>query len=148
LIKPFKPEAVWELYDTVLQKAQPQPSVGENADGSGVLDPIVLEHLGRSMPPNRLWAFIAFVADDADSRIARMHAAALEGDDARFRTEAHALKGSCGMVGALDLKQLAAYAEDEGLPHEPLTEWKPLVQFVDAVTAIRLMLETLRTGTK
>ena len=148
LIKPFKPEAVQELYETVLQKTRPQPPAGDNADTSGVLDSTVLEHLGKSMPPDRLWALIAFVADDAESRIARMHAAALEGDDARFRTEAHALKGGCGMVGALDLKQLAAYAEDEGLPYEPLTEWKPFVQFVEAVTAIRLMLETLRTGTK
>ncbi len=148
LVKPFKPETVQEIYDTVLQKAQTQTSVEENVDGSGVLDPNVLEHLGRSMAPDRLWAFIAFVADDAESRIARMNAAALEGDDARFRTEAHALKGSCGMVGALDLKQLAAHAEDEGLPYGPLTEWKPFVQFVDAVAAIRLMLKTLRTGTK
>jgi CheY-like chemotaxis protein len=148
LIKPFRPEAVRKLFDTLWQKTLPQALVAENTYGSGVLDPIVLEHLGNSMPPDRLWALIAFVADDADSRIARMHTAALEGDATRFRAEAHALKGSCGMVGALDLKQLAAHAEDEELLDEPLMKWKSYVQFVDAVEAIRLMLKTLQTGTE
>jgi HPt (histidine-containing phosphotransfer) domain-containing protein len=91
-------------------------------------------------------ALLAFALDDANTRISRMDRAARAGDDAVFRTEAHALKGGCGMIGALQLQQLAAQAEDEGITKVTLTEWKPLAEFVAASAAIRLMLDTLSLG--
>ena len=145
LVKPFHPEAVRQQHETVLRRSP----VTHDAAGlttqehDAVLDPAVLRQLRSSMPPERLQALLTFVADDADGRISRMGAAASEGDDAAYRKEAHALKGSCGMVGALHLRELAACAEDEGLPHGALTEWKPAADFVAATAAIRLMLETL-----
>jgi CheY-like chemotaxis protein len=145
LIKPFQPEDVLQHYDAVRQHSKVTPQRAEvTADSQlPVLDPLVLKQLQTTMPPDRLRALLAFVAEDADGRVARMQAAATAGDEEVFRKEAHALKGSCGMVGALRLRELAGHAEDEGLQYGPLTEWKPLPDFVAAIAEIRLMLETL-----
>jgi CheY-like chemotaxis protein/HPt (histidine-containing phosphotransfer) domain-containing protein len=148
LIKPFRPAAVQQNYEAVLQRAKITPATTGTTSGGQlpVLDPIVLEQLQATMPPNRLHALLAFVADDADGRVTRMNAAALAGNETGFRKEAHALKGSCGMVGALRLREYAHLAEDEGLPPAALTEWKHRAEFVQAIAEIRLMLETLSRG--
>ncbi|HEY8308988.1 MAG TPA: Hpt domain-containing protein, partial [Gemmatimonadaceae bacterium] len=49
--------------------------------------------------------------DDVRVRVERIAAAAKCGDQATIRQEAHTIKGSCGMVGALELQALAAAAE-------------------------------------
>jgi HPt (histidine-containing phosphotransfer) domain-containing protein len=49
--------------------------------------------------------------DDMRLRLDRMAAAAQRGDLADVRSEAHAIKGGCGMVGAFELQQLAAATE-------------------------------------
>jgi DNA-binding response OmpR family regulator len=144
LVKPFAPEALEQHYNAVLSRSTVSlPADLPMEDQAAVFDPTVLDQLRKSMPPERLTALLTFVADDADTRITRMGVAASEGDDATYRKEAHALKGSCGMVGALHLRQLAACAEDEGLSKGPLTEWNIAADFVAATATIRLMLETL-----
>jgi HPt (histidine-containing phosphotransfer) domain-containing protein len=44
-----------------------------------------------------------------------MRQSASEGDDDSYRKEAHAIKGGCGMVGALELQRLATSMEERGL---------------------------------
>jgi HPt (histidine-containing phosphotransfer) domain-containing protein len=50
--------------------------------------------------------------DDVEKRLARMRDAAALGHLDTVRREAHAIKGSCGMVGALELQTLASAIED------------------------------------
>jgi CheY-like chemotaxis protein len=149
LLKPFPPEAVKQHHDAVLAHSAllaTAASALTEKEQATVLDPAVLAQLRNSIPFERLAALLTFVADDADGRITRMASAAIQGDEATYRKEAHALKGSCGMVGALHLRQLAARAENEGLSGDPLTEWNAAPDFMAAVAAIRLMLETLSRG--
>jgi CheY-like chemotaxis protein len=49
--------------------------------------------------------------DDVRSRLKRMAEAAEAGDAETVRREAHTIKGSCGMVGALELQALATATE-------------------------------------
>jgi CheY-like chemotaxis protein len=51
---------------------------------------------------------------DTEERITRMRQFASSGEDACFRKEAHAIKGSAGMVGAIEIQKLAATFEEDG----------------------------------
>jgi HPt (histidine-containing phosphotransfer) domain-containing protein len=53
--------------------------------------------------------------NDARRRIAGMRTMAEVNDSTRFIREAHAIKGSCGMLGATELHHLAAELEAHGL---------------------------------
>jgi HPt (histidine-containing phosphotransfer) domain-containing protein len=44
-----------------------------------------------------------------------MRSSASAGDDAAYRREAHAIKGGCGLVGALELQSIAASEENAGI---------------------------------
>jgi HPt (histidine-containing phosphotransfer) domain-containing protein len=66
-----------------------------------------------------------------------MRQAGLEGDDAAYRTAAHAIKGSCGMVGALELQRLATSMEEQGLSDDHVAS---LNEFVLACERLRGML--------
>lgn len=74
--------------------------------------------------------------DDVQERLRRMTAAAEEGDSATVRREAHTIKGSCGMVGALELQALAA-ATEGGSPFDTAA----LVNFNAACQRLRRMLD-------
>ena len=53
--------------------------------------------------------------EDSAKRIARMHTHAEAADAAAFSREAHAIKGSAGMLGARQLQDLAAQMEKGAL---------------------------------
>jgi CheY-like chemotaxis protein/HPt (histidine-containing phosphotransfer) domain-containing protein len=82
---------------------------------AGVLDPSVFEKLASSMSREQLGKLYQLCLDDVLKRIAAMHEAALTGDDASYRRLAHAIKGGCGMVGAIELQSLASTMENNGL---------------------------------
>jgi HPt (histidine-containing phosphotransfer) domain-containing protein len=52
---------------------------------------------------------------DTEGRITHMRQLASNRDDALFRKEAHAIKGSAGMVGAIELQTLTTKLEEYGL---------------------------------
>jgi HPt (histidine-containing phosphotransfer) domain-containing protein len=66
-----------------------------------------------------------------------MRRAAAEGDDAAFKREAHAIKGGCGMVGALELQKLATSMEQRGLRDDDVAT---LDEFLVACERLRRML--------
>ena len=144
LVKPFAPaallehcEALWRGTSlTATTEPVPQPEEPPIATAT-------FNRMKASMPAAQLQALYDFALADAETRIERMSAAAQTGDDALYRSEAHALKGSCGMVGALRLRTLAATAEDVGLPTRTLTQSNPLVQLREEIGRIRHMLESL-----
>jgi HPt (histidine-containing phosphotransfer) domain-containing protein len=101
------------------------------------------DRMKSSMPLPQLRALYDFALSDAESRIVRLSTATEIGDDISYRREAHALKGSCGMIGAVRLGSLAAVAEDEGLPAATVTELNPIQHFHAEMEQIRHMLESL-----
>ena len=74
--------------------------------------------------------------DDVEERLRKMTAAAESGDGAGLRREAHTIKGSCGMVGAAELQELAA-ATEGGSPFDTAA----LAKFNAACQRLRGMLE-------
>jgi CheY-like chemotaxis protein len=144
LVKPFAPrdllqccEALWSG-DAAAEATTPEEEPSEPSIATATFDRMKL-----SMPAAQLRALYDFALSDADTRILRMSAARETGDDEAYRREAHALKGSCGMVGAMRLRTLAAQAEENGLQGETVTQLNPLSHFHSEIAQIRHMLESL-----
>lgn len=80
-----------------------------------VLDRDTYQSLSRSMNGAKLQQLYRLCLDDSQHRIGRLRQAVDQGDDAACRREAHAIKGSCRMVGAMELGALAEFIESHGL---------------------------------
>jgi HPt (histidine-containing phosphotransfer) domain-containing protein len=72
-----------------------------------------------------------------------MQLAATSGDNATYRAEAHAVKGSCGMVGAIELQTLATSMEKRGLGDDHVASLK---EFPLAARRLRRMLVARETN--
>jgi CheY-like chemotaxis protein len=79
------------------------------------LDEAVYLRFAGSMPASQLQQLYALCLDDASTRLRRMRVAATNTDDPTYRKEAHAIKGGCSMVGAVELYNMASAAEVGGL---------------------------------
>ena len=97
----------------------------DDTSATPILNDTIYQQLARAMPAAQLLEMYALCVDDARSRIARMRTLAAQHDSARFVREAHAIKGSCGMLGATQMHTMATVLEREGLesvdpadPHE------------------------------
>ena len=87
------------------------PNTSSGPD-TAVLDEAIYRKLAGSMRHTQLEQLYALCLTDAEARIDRMRQAASKGDDAAYRREAHAIKGGCGMVGAIELQTLATSMEE------------------------------------
>jgi CheY-like chemotaxis protein/HPt (histidine-containing phosphotransfer) domain-containing protein len=79
------------------------------------LNEAVYRKLAGAMRRERLEQLYALCLSDAEARIVAMRRSASDGDDVAYRKEAHAIKGGCGMMGALELQSLATSMEERGL---------------------------------
>lgn len=121
LLKPFGAEQ----FEGAVERAKNSPSVGakepagtppaadrtEAGAAATVLDESVYAKLAAALPPAQLRELYRISLDDVAKRTEVIRRAAAEGDKALCRSEAHAIKGCCGMVGAVELKALAAAME-------------------------------------
>lgn len=89
-------------------------SPSRDADAQPLLDETIYRQLAGSMPAKQLHEMYAMCLNDARARIADMRTLAADGDDAQFMRQAHAVKGSCGMLGATALHRIAATLERDG----------------------------------
>lgn len=112
---------------------------GEEGIAGKVLNEGVYEKLAGSMRPERLMQLYTLCLEDAEKRVTKMRQAAVAGDDAAFRQEAHALKGGCGMVGAEELQNLATSMETQGL--DDTNHVVSLEEFMMACERLRRMLD-------
>jgi CheY-like chemotaxis protein len=108
-----------------------------NGAAATVLDEAVYSKLAGSMRPPRLEQLYTLCLADAEGRLATMRQAAFGGDDAAYKREAHAIKGGCGMVGALELQTLATSMEQRGLSDDHVASLK---EFIVACERLRGML--------
>jgi CheY-like chemotaxis protein len=152
LRKPLQPSELREAWDRwKAGNVTDTPSVGmlqtdESASGVRedlpVIAPATLLKLEQQMG-TRAKDLYAFALADAGDRLRRMEASLAGGDQSSLHKEAHALKGSAGMIGAERLAALAAGAETTSVRSFPGSLSETLRHMHLACEEIRLMLETL-----
>jgi CheY-like chemotaxis protein len=133
LRKPFTMETFTAAIAGKTAKARKKPS----GAGAPVLDEGVYTKLAGSMRRSRLEQLYALCLADAETRLAAMLQAAARHDEAAYKREAHAIKGGCGMVGALELQTLATSMEERGLSDDHVASLK---EFLVACERLRGML--------
>ncbi len=132
LLKPFAmDEFEAALKGLAAQAQEPAPAT--------VLSQSVYANLAANMPAAQLRALYTMCLDDAGRRLTAMETAAAVRDADAYARGAHAVKGGCGMVGALELAALAGAMETGGLPD--VGNKAPFVEFMAAVARLRRMLD-------
>lgn len=132
LLKPFTTS---DFAAALAASTQSQPVSGD----SNTLSEQTFASLAAAMPQPQLQQLYAICLDDARKRITRMQAASAADDDPLYRREAHAIKGSCGMLGASHLQALAGLMETSGLPKSgPAPQ---LAEFVKACDDLERILK-------
>ena len=107
-----------------------------------VLDETVYATLAAAMSPQQMLDVYRFFVADAQQRVKRMRVALEPQDEVQFRKEAHTLQGGCGMLGAAEMRALAASLEASGFSDRTRVELDTLLD--DLATAserLRSMLE-------
>ena len=133
LLKPFTMEAFTAAITDKTANLAPE----SNGATAIVLDEAVYSKLAGSMRLPQLKQLYALCLADAERRLATMQQAASGNHDAAYKREAHAIKGGCGMVGALELQTLATSMEKQGLSDDHVASLK---EFVVACQRLRGML--------
>ena len=108
LLKPFSSEDLTRACERRRRKRD--TSVG----GADVLSERVYAELQRGMPAEKVADLYALLLDDARKRLVTMRTAIAGHDVTGYRRAAHAIKGGCGMAGALELAAIASELEAAG----------------------------------
>ena len=98
--------------------ASPTPAKaagGVSPAAAPVMNDRIYQQLANTMPGPQLKEMYSLCINDARERIRRMRSSAAEHDSGRFVREAHAIKGSAGMLGATQIHTMAADLETRGL---------------------------------
>jgi CheY-like chemotaxis protein len=130
-------------FTAALAGTAPKPASDSQTKEIAVLDESTYLKLTASMRPQQLEQLYALCLADVDSRLTKMRSAAASGDNATYRAEAHAIKGSCGMVGATELQTLATSMEKRGLGDDHVASLK---EFPLAARRLRRMLVARETS--
>jgi CheY-like chemotaxis protein len=133
LLKPFTAETFTAAVASATRPVQQRSDVA----ATGALDEAIYGKLATSMKPAQLHKLYDLCLADTDKRLAVMRQAALESDDLTYKREAHAIKGSCGMVGAVELQTLATSMEKHGLSGDHVAS---LQEFMVACERLKGML--------
>jgi HPt (histidine-containing phosphotransfer) domain-containing protein len=133
LLKPFTMETFAAAIAGKMAEVAKEP----NNTKVAALDETVHQKLAESMRRPQLQQLYALCLTDAKTRLAAMQQAASNGDDATYRREAHAIKGGCGMVGALEVQTLATSMESRGLSDDHVASLK---EFIVAHERLRRIL--------
>lgn len=119
LLKPFDAAALGRLLEGRVAAGEVvvdgTKRVAEDRDP--VLSPETLAQLRSLMPEEGIHEVYAAVTADLEKRIAELESAIARGNMAAVRRIGHAIKGGCGMAGALQAARLGAKLE--ALPDEP-----------------------------
>ncbi len=109
LLKPFDVDALRRLLHEHKTGA-PSPLLDPNAP---VVSAEVLAQLRKIMPESAVRQIYSAVIVDLARRMDALDAAIAKGDAAEIRRIGHAIKGACGMAGALQTARLGALLESE-----------------------------------
>ncbi len=134
LQKPF----TMETFASAIGNGTAETGKKSSGKTSAVLDQVIYRKLAGSMRRPQLEQLYTLCLTDTERRLAKMRLAASNHDDAVYRREAHAIKGSCGMVGAAELQTLATSMEERGLSDDHVAS---LDEFTLACERLRRMLD-------
>jgi CheY-like chemotaxis protein len=109
LLKPFDMPALNKLFG--VQKQGPAASLLSPNDP--VVDTQVLSQFRKMMPEPAVREIYTAVVADLGRRIEALGTAIAKGDSAEVRRIGHAIKGGCGMAGAVQAARLGALLEAE-----------------------------------
>jgi CheY-like chemotaxis protein len=112
LLKPF---TIDELAAAITDDGSPLELFQPVNQHLTALDETIYAKLSTSMRPERLEQLYQLSLSDVENRIALMRQAASNQREDAFKREAHAIRGGCGMVGAVELQQIAASMEKNGI---------------------------------
>jgi len=112
--KPFREADL----NTLLEEDVPS-SGGVDSQASSLLNEEVYDKLASSMSQEQLTQLYQLCLDDCRRRIDAMRQAAGQNNMTACRKEAHTIKGSCGMVGAVEIASLGELIESHGLVANP-----------------------------
>ena len=110
-------------------------STGDEVARVPPLDDNIFEQLKSKVGSDLLRQMYEMTLDDVRARLQCIADAAERGDQPAVRHEAHTIKGSCGMLGALELQSLAA-ATEGGSP----VDTSALADFDSACKRLQRML--------
>jgi CheY-like chemotaxis protein len=113
LVKPFDAEALKKLFD----RQKPESVFSLLDPNQPVVSSEILAQFRKMMPEPSVRQIYAAVVADLGRRIEALAAAIAKRDDAEVRRIGHAIKGGCGMAGALQAAHLGALLEST--PLEP-----------------------------
>jgi len=112
-----------------------EQSVAKDLTHRPPLDDKIFEQLKSKVGMDVLRQMYEMTLEDVRARLGRIATAAEAGDKAVVRHEAHTIKGSCGMMGALELQAMAA-ATEGGSP----VDTSALADFDSACQRLQRML--------
>ena len=107
LLKPFSAEAFRKL----LEGGKPEAAVSRFDPNEPVVNLEILAQLRKLMPEPAVRQVYQAVVTDLGRRIDVLADALARGDLAEVRRIGHAIKGGCGMAGAVELARLGALLE-------------------------------------
>jgi CheY-like chemotaxis protein len=144
LRKPFTMSALRDAIATQLSREDSAPPI---VTASVPLDDETFRKLQKAMPPAKLGQLYRLCLDDAAKRVEAMRTAAIASDDSSYRQLAHAIKGGCGMVGALELQTLATSAENSGIPANHVATFDEFLTALERLESILVANGTLQQRT-
>ncbi|MDR3777418.1 MAG: response regulator [Terracidiphilus sp.] len=109
LLKPFSPADLRMLLEA--HAPQPAPAVSVLDPNEPVIDAKILAQLREMMSEAKVQEIYAAILADLAKRENALHAAIAKGDAAEVRRIGHAIKGGCGMAGAVQIARLGALLE-------------------------------------
>src|ERR1019366_8024204 len=109
LLKPFGPEDLQKLLHESAPKATPPPPQPEQP----VINPETLAQFRQMMTEATVREIYVAVVTDLRKRHAALAGAVASGNSDEIRRIGHAIKGGCGMAGALQAAHLGAIFENE-----------------------------------
>jgi len=145
LFKPFSADELLQACDGAARdRLQTQEAAEFGTGDVPVLNEAVYAKFAGSMAPAQLAGLYRMCLDDAGKRLETMRRAVEAGDDAGYRQAAHAIKGGCGMVGAMELAATAAAMERNGILDTQ--DATPLDRFAGAAERLEHMLKRKAEG--
>lgn len=110
LLKPFGPEDLQKL----LNQHKPKINQPEIADAEDlVINPVTLDQFRQLMPESTVREIYTAVVTDLHKRLAALEKAIDAGNRDEVRRIGHAIKGGCGMAGAMQAAKLGAFLESK-----------------------------------
>jgi CheY-like chemotaxis protein len=108
LLKPFGPEDLQKLL------SQHNPKIDQPHDAKAeelVINPTTLAQFRQLMTESTVREIYAAVVTDLHKRLATLQNAIAEGNREEVRRIGHAIKGGCGMAGAMQAARIGAFFE-------------------------------------